>query len=368
MRRTLTDSVSCSVFQRTFQRGAVPISLTTTEPPGRQLRDRLGQQPALLVGGQQVEHVDEHDRVPRAGGHRAVRRDPELEAVDAVGGRGGGGDLVRVDVDAEDVPARCVERGVGAEQAVAAADLQDPARRRQRVGDRAERRAPPADRHVRRAPRRGASRYSASAGRPAASGRRPSDHAASPTSAAEPAEPVAGVVDRAPGPGSTQHRQLVAPSGSPRRTGAGRGRPASAGWQLISSVGAPRDARVPQRPGEPRGVERDPPRRARVVGGRRRPAAGAAARASVGRACGRRVPSARARGSSGSRTARDAGRRARARPPRRRRSATGGCAGACRRGSPGRRCRGPAPAGRRARGARRPGRCGRSGRAARRVR
>ena len=73
MPRIETDRVSCRTFQRAFHRGVGLISLTSSSPPGRELLGRRGQQRALLGGGQQIQHVDDRDRIPRAGRHRAGR-------------------------------------------------------------------------------------------------------------------------------------------------------------------------------------------------------------------------------------------------------------------------------------------------------
>ena len=125
----------------------------------------LGQQPPLLDRGEQVEHVDERDSVPRPWRHRAGLGDLEGEARAGSGLPGAASlrrppgrcprrrclrlsDLVRVDIDADERAPRLAQCRTGGEQAVAAADLKDPPRRRQRGRHLRKGCAPPAHVHM----------------------------------------------------------------------------------------------------------------------------------------------------------------------------------------------------------------------------
>ena len=148
MPRTDTDKVSCKVFHCAFQRGVGLISLTSSTPPGASSAAAAISRSCCAGSGQQVEHVDDDDRVPWPGGDSAGGRDLEKE-------------VLPIQIAARPVapvrssPRRCPLRpptregsaraSVSTEQPVSAADLQDPAGVRQLRLDARERRTPPPD-------------------------------------------------------------------------------------------------------------------------------------------------------------------------------------------------------------------------------
>ena len=121
------------------------VDLLDDEPPAR--RDGSGglrQQPAPGVGAEEVQHVDDHDGRPLAGG-LPVEGDPaEHDVADALRGALGIGELAAVDVHAVHLPAGRPQGEVEREQAVSAADLEHPALGGHERFERGERAGQPA--------------------------------------------------------------------------------------------------------------------------------------------------------------------------------------------------------------------------------
>ena len=101
----------------------------------------------LRLLGQQVEHVGDHDRVPRT--LRQVTRIDRLERhvgltrLQPSSGLFRFGDLGAVDVDPHDATLRRLEAQIQRHQSVSAADLEHVAALRHRSSDHRERTPPP---------------------------------------------------------------------------------------------------------------------------------------------------------------------------------------------------------------------------------